>query len=218
MRGVSFIALAGVGLILSSCSRGREITEPPGEATGPIQILLDLKDPSLSRGVLPRGEDRTMFKVGFGRHGVSCAGTRFKEGYTPLGTFKVNGILSDKHFEMEPELVAQSGKTEEELSKTLFRSMNSIDFSGDGESGEYGSGYVSLTPVDSVEQPFAFNTYDGKFRWYSFAIHGTNNDKRVGEKVTGGCLNVSEPMLQTLLAVMTLGQEVVISANGPCTP
>jgi hypothetical protein len=53
--------------------------------------------------------------------------------------------------------------------------------------------------VDSVKQPFAFNTYDGKFRWYSFAIHGSNNDKRIGQKVTGGCVNVAEPVLKTLL-------------------
>ena len=218
MRALSFFALAGVSLILASCGKSQEVTQTPSGVTGPIQIMLDLKDPSLSRGVLPRGEERTVFKVGFGRNGVTCAGTRFEEGYTPLGRFKVNGIMSAKRFVMDPELIAQSGKTEEELSKTLFSSMNSIDFSGDGETGEYGSGYVSLAPVDSVEQPFAFNTYDGKFRWYSFAIHGSNNDKRIGEKVTGGCLNVAEPVLQTLLEAMTLGQEVVVSANGPCTP
>ncbi len=96
--------------------------------------------------------------------------------------------------------------------------MNAIDFSGDGETGEYGIGYVSLAPVDSVEQPFAFNTYDGRFRWYSFAIHGSNNDRRIGQQITGGCLNVAEPVLRTLLKTVKLGDEVVISANGPCTP
>ena len=33
--------------------------------------------------------------------------------------------------------------------RTLFRNMNSIDFKGDGETGEYGSGYISLEPVPS---------------------------------------------------------------------
>jgi hypothetical protein len=167
---------------------------------------------------LSRGEERTIFKLGFGRNGVTCAGSRFEEGYTPLGRFKVNAILSGDRFVMDPALVAQSGKSEAELRKTLFRNMNAIDFNGDGETGEYGIGYISLAPVDSVKQPFAFNTYNGKFRWYSFAIHGSNNDQRIGQKVTGGCVNVTEPDLKTLLSSVKLGDEVVINATGPCTP
>jgi hypothetical protein len=186
--------------------------------TGPIRIELDLKDSSKSFGVLPRGDDRTIFKVGYGKNGVTCPGSRFEEGYTPLGRFKVNAILSNGRFAMDPALIKQSGKTETELKRTLFKSMNAIDFSGDGEVGEYGIGYVSLAPVGSVKQPFNFNTYDGHFRWYSFAIHGSNDDKRIGQKVTGGCVNVAEPTLKTLLGAVQLGDEVVIQANGPCTP
>ncbi|MEN9766869.1 MAG: hypothetical protein RLZZ32_829, partial [Cyanobacteriota bacterium] len=65
---------------------------------------------------------------------------------------------------------------------------------------------------------FGFNTYDGKFRWYSFALHGSNNDGRIGQRVTGGCVNVAAPVLKTLLAAVQLGDEVLITANGPCTP
>ena len=172
----------------------------------------------MSFGVLPQGKERTIFKVGFGRNGVTCAGTRFEEGYTPLGRFRVNGILSNDRFVMEPDLIARSGKTEDELRSSLFRNMNAIDFNGDGESGEYGIGYVSLAPVDSVKQPFEFNTYDGRFRWYSFAIHGSNNDQRIGQQVTGGCVNVAEPILKTLLQTVKLGDVVEVSADGPCTP
>jgi hypothetical protein len=186
--------------------------------TGPIRIELNPTDPSMSFGVLPRGEDRSVFKVGFGRKGITCAGSRFEEGYTPLGRFRVNAVLSNDRFEMTPELIAQSGKTESELRSTLFRNMNAIDFNGDGETGEYGIGYVSLAPLDSVQQPFEFNTYDGRFRWYSFAIHGSNNEQRIGEQVTGGCVNVSEPVLRTLLSVVELGDEVEVTATGPCTP
>ena len=64
----------------------------------------------------------------------------------------------------------------------------------------------------------ANNVYDGKFRWYSFAIHGSNNEARIGEKVTGGCLNVKAPILKTLLNTVQLGDEVIVNANGPCTP
>jgi hypothetical protein len=218
MRRLASSALAAGCLALAGCRSPEEARQPDAAVTGPILIELDLSEPSRSFGILPRGEDRTVFRVGFGRNGVTCAGGRFEEGYTPLGRFRVNAILSDDRFVMEPELVARSGRTEDELRTTLFRNMNAIDFSGDGETGEYGIGYVSLAPVDSVEQPFAFNTYDGRFRWYSFAIHGSNNDQRIGQQVTGGCVNVAAPVLATLLETVTLGDEVVISAKGPCTP
>ncbi len=218
MRRLSTIGLVGVCLALCGCGVRQKPRPDASAVTGPIRIKLDLSDPSMSFGVLPRGEERTVFKVGFGRNGITCAGSRFEEGYTPLGRFRVNAILSNDRFVMEPELIARSGKTEAELKTTLFRNMNAIDFSGDGETGEYGIGYVSLAPVDSVEQPFAFNTYDGRFRWYSFAIHGSNNDQRIGQQITGGCLNVAEPVLRTLLSTVKLGDEVVISAEGPCTP
>jgi hypothetical protein len=217
MHRLPSLALAGFCLALVGCG-GNPSREAPSAVTEPIRIELDQKEPSRSYGILTRGQERKVFKVGFGRNGITCDGSRFEEGYTPLGRFRVNGIFSHDRFEMEPTLIAQSGKSEAELRRTLFRNMNAIDFDGDGEAREYGSGYVSLTPVDSVKQPFAFNTYEGKFRWYSFAIHGSNNDQRVGQKVTGGCVNVAEAALQSLLSAVKLGDEVVISANGPCTP
>ena len=217
MHRVPSLALAGFCLALAGCG-GNPSREAASAVTGPIRIKLDQKAPSRSFGILTRGQERKVFKVGFGRNGITCAGSRFEEGYTPLGRFRVNGIFSHDRFEMEPALVAQSGKSEAELRQILFRNMNAIDFDGDGEAREYGSGYVSLAPVDSVKQPFAFNTYEGKFRWYSFAIHGSNNDQRVGQKVTGGCVNVAEAALQSLLSAVKLGDEVVISAKGPCTP
>ena len=210
--------IGGIGLALSGCAARKTVSTPASTLSGPIRIALDLKDPSMSFGVLPRGEERTIFKVGYGKHGVTCAGSRFEEGYTPLGTFRVNAILSKGRFVMDPKLIAQSGKSEAELKTSLFSNMNAIDFDGDGERGEYGIGYISLAPVSATRQPFRFNTYDGRFRWYSFAIHGSNNDKRIGQKVTGGCVNVAEPALRSLLASVQLGDEVVISANGPCTP
>jgi len=202
---------------LSACGTQLEKGNKPA-AREPILVTLDLKTPANSTAVLIRGAARKVFTVGYGRNGVTCAGSRFEEGYTPLGRFRVNAILSKDRFDMEPALVAQSGKSAAELKASLFKSMNSIDFDGDHEIAEYGIGYISLAPIGGVKQPFAFNTYDGKFRWYSFAIHGSNNDKRIGQRVTGGCLNVSEPVLKTLLASAQLGDEVVISANGPCTP
>jgi len=217
MRRRPLLAPLALCMLLVGCGGSRPVQD--GSAlTGPVRIALDLKNPSRSTGVFTRGEQRSVFKVGFGRNGVTCAGTRFEEGYTPLGRFRVNAILSKDRFVMAPALIAQSGKSETELKTTLFRNMNAIDFSGDGVSGEYGIGYVSLEPIGSVKQPFAFNTYDGMFRWYSFAIHGSNDDARIGQTVTGGCINVAAPVLTTLLSLVQLGDEVVITANGPCTP
>jgi hypothetical protein len=218
MRHLSSLALVGLVLALSGCGLGGRSRDAASALKGPIEIALDLKDPARSSGVLTGAEGRTTFKVGYGRHGVTCAGSRFEEGYTPLGRFKVNAILSNGRFAMDPALIAQSGKTEAELRTILFRNMNAIDFNGDGETGEYGIGYVSLAPVGGVKQPFSFNTYNGTFRWYSFALHGSNNDQRIGQRVTGGCVNLAEPALKTLLSVVQLGDEVVITANGPCTP
>ena len=216
-------ALFALALLLVGCG-GRDGAKPGGGSgsaerpDGPIRIAIDLNDPAQSKGTVVLGTTSTSFPVGFGRYGVTCAGTRFEEGYTPLGRFKVNAILSEDQFVMAPQLIKQSGKSEAELKTMLFKNMSAIDFSGDGEVGEYGIGYISLEPIDSVKQPFRFNEYDGKFRWYSFAIHGSNNEARVGEKVTGGCLNVKEPILKTLLKTVKLGDEVVVTANGPCTP
>jgi hypothetical protein len=218
MRRLVALTLVGITLALAGCASGMNAKPASKAAAEPIQIELDLKDPAKSVAVLRRGKERSVFKVGYGRLGVTCPGTRFEEGYTPLGRFRVNAILSKQQFEMEPALIAQSGQSEAELRSTLFKNMNSIDFSGDGEAGEYGIGYVSLAPIDSVKQPFAFNRYNGTFRWYSFALHGSNDDQRIGQKVTGGCINLAQPALQTLLKSVKLGDEVLISANGPCTP
>ncbi|MFM2172483.1 MAG: hypothetical protein RLZZ54_410 [Cyanobacteriota bacterium] len=218
MRRCSALTLVGITLALAGCGHGQKATPLASGGSESIRIELDLKDPAKSFAVLREDDQRQLFKVGYGRLGVTCPGTRFEEGYTPLGRFKVNAILTQTRFEMQPALLAQSGKTEAELRSTLFKNMNSIDFSGDGEAGEYGIGYVSLAPVISVKQPFAFNRYDGTFRWYSFALHGSNNDQRIGQKVTGGCINLAQPALQAVLNTVKLGDEVVITANGPCTP
>ncbi len=217
MHRVSSLAVIALSIGLVGCSATPK-AKGPNAISEPIAVSIDLGDPSKSEAVVMRGQQRSSFPVGFGRNGVTCAGTRFEEGYTPLGKFKVNAILSEDRFEMDPKLITESGKSKAELKASLFKNMNAIDFSGDGETGEYGIGYISLEPLNSVEQPFRFNTYDGKFRWYSFAIHGSNNDKRVGQQVTGGCLNVTEPVLKTLLASVQLGDEVVVQAKGPCTP
>lgn len=218
MRRLVGLTLVGITVATAGCGSGKNAKTAARAASEPIQIELDLKDPAKSVAVLRRGKERSAFKVGYGRLGVTCPGTRFEEGYTPLGRFRVNAILSKQQFQMEPALIAQSGQSEAQLRSTLFKNMNSIDFSGDGVAGEYGLGYVSLAPINSVKQPFAFNRYDGTFRWYSFALHGSNDDQRIGQKVTGGCINLAQPALQTLLKSVKLGDEVLISANGPCTP
>ena len=215
---VRSLALAGLLLSLVGCRSNNSLPQQNPQVRAPIRIQLDGSNPAASEGVLDRAEGPLLFTVGHGRHGIACEGTTFVEGVTPLGTFQVNAILSNDRFEMDPALVEQSGKSEEELRESLFTNMNSIDFKGDGETGEYGVGYISLAPVPATDQPFRFNTYDGVFRWYSFAIHGTNDESRIGKAVTGGCINIGKLTMGVLLDTVELGDEVVISSDSPCLP
>ena len=212
------LVMAGVLVSLVGCRSDTSSFLQEPQIREPIRIQLNGSNPIASEGVLDRAEGPLRFTVGHGRHGIGCEGTTFEEGVTPLGTFQVNAILSNDRFEMDPSLVEQSGKTEEELRETLFTNMNSIDFKGDGETGEYGTGYISLAPVPATDQPFRFNIYDGVFRWYSFAIHGTNDETRIGKAVTGGCINTGQLTMGVLLDTVELGDEVVISSDSPCLP
>ena len=210
------IALAAALLSLAGCQS--EPSSPPEQADpiSRVRIELDVNASAKSTGILSGAGLNHAFHVGYGKYGIACEGSRFEEGVTPLGTFRVNAVLSDDIFEMEPELIEQSGRTRDNLKSTLFRNMSAIDFKGDGETGEYGNGYISLKPLTETEQPFKFNEYDGKFRWYSFAIHGTNDKSRVGKKITGGCINVDDASMASLLKSVKLGDEVVVSSDGPC--
>lgn len=211
-------ALAALTVLAVGCSPADRSVDQTAEESPTIRIQLDGNDPQASRGELLGGRAPRSFKVGYGRHGIACQGSRFEDGWTPLGTFRVNAVLSADRFAMDPSLVEASGKSEAYLRENLFRNMSAIDFKGDGEPGEYGIGYISLTPVPPTPQPFRFNTYDGRFRWYSFAIHGTNDDTRVGQAITGGCINVDKAAMAALLETVQLGDDVVIDAETPCTP
>ena len=212
------LTLAVLTMTVASCAGSGSAPSADGNSAEAIRIQLDGADPAASTGEEMTGAEPKRFQVGFGRNGIACAGTRFEEGWTPLGTFRVNAILSADRFAMDPDLVKLSGKSEAYLRENLFRNMSAIDFKGDGETGEYGVGYISLAPVPATPQPFRFNTYDGQFRWYSFAIHGTNDDSRVGQAITGGCINVNKAVMAELLETVQLGDEVVIDSDTPCTP
>ena len=210
------LVLALMPLVSCASRPSTEQSEPVSRGIDGLTIELDADDPSKSEGVLSDANGNLRFPVGHGRRGLACAGSWFQDGWTPLGRFRVNGILSDERFEMDPELIASSGRTEQELRSTLFRNMSSIGFKGDGLVGEYGIGYISLEPVPATPQPCSFNTYNGRFRWYSFAIHGSNDESRIGKALTGGCINVDRNTLGTLLERAQLGDEILIQSDGPC--
>jgi len=175
-----------------------------------LRVELDREDPSASRAYDPAAPDRA-FPVGYGKEGFLPEGERFRGGYSLLGRFAVNAILSETRFEMTERLVRLSGKSREWLEQHLFRNMSGIDFDGDGLAREYGGGYLSLEPLGSVApQPFHFGEYKGVFRWYSYAVHGAQSPERIGRRITGGCINVGEPELAALLARAELGDLVEV--------
>ena len=129
MHLVRSLALAGLLLSLG-CRSNNSLPQQNPQVRAPIRIQLDGSNPAASEGVLGRAEGPLRFTVGHGRHGIACEGTTFEEGVTPLGTFQVNAILSNDRFEMDPALVEQSGKSEEELRETclLYTSPSPRDY------------------------------------------------------------------------------------------
>lgn len=216
MRVAQMLMVTTSALLLSGCMQESKTTKASSQVEGPIEIKLNQSKPQESKGIAQSDGKEMVFDVGYGKNGVGCIGSTFQEGVTPLGTFKVNAIMSKGRFEMDEALVKKSGKTKQYLANNLFKNMNSIDFKGDGETGEYGSGYISLTPVPPTPQPFNFNEYDGVYRWYSFAIHGTNDETRIGQRVTGGCINMNNKDLNKLIKNINLGDEVLVTSNQPC--
>jgi len=128
-----------------------------GSALPRIEIFLDPEVPERSLGRLfdSSGREILGFPVGLGKKGILPAGSLFQAGYSLLGDFRVNAILSASRFDMEPRLIAQSGRTGDWLRSHLFGNMSSIDFDGDGKGGEYGSAYLGLEPAgNGPPQPF----------------------------------------------------------------
>jgi hypothetical protein len=216
MRVAQMLMITTSALMLSACMPQRQTTKVSSQGESSIEINLNQVLPQESRGKTQSDGKEMVFDVGYGKNGVGCIGSTFEEGVTSLGTFKVNAIMSKDRFEMDENLIKKSLKTKNYLTKNLFNNMNSIDFKGDGEVGEYGSGYISLTPVPSTPQPFRFNEYDGIYRWYSFAIHGTNDEARIGQRVTGGCINMKNRDLDQLIKTINLGDKVHVTSNQPC--
>jgi hypothetical protein len=216
MRVAQMLMVTSSALMLSGCMQQPSRTQISSRGEEPIEIELNQVTPEESEGTAKNEEGEMIFKVGYGKNGIGCSGSTFEEGVTPLGKFKVNAIMSKNRFEMDETLIQQSGKTKNYLSANLFNNMNSIDFKGDGAKGEYGSGYISLTPVPSTPQPFSFNKYDGIYRWYSFAIHGTNDESRIGKRITGGCINMKNEEIEKLIKRINIGDEVVVTSNQPC--
>lgn len=177
-----------------------------------FSIRLDKADPSRSSGTLqvPGHLAFPPIPVGYGKHGIKAAGQSFAGGWSLAGKFKINAILTRDSFAMTDELIAESGRSREWLAEHLFANMSSIDFDGDGKAGEYGAAFIGLAPKSTAPQPFHFGKYRGVFRWYSYAIHGTQDPARIGKKITGGCINVGEKDLDLLAEHLSLGDRVTV--------
>jgi hypothetical protein len=184
-----------------------------GETRSVITITLHDQQPERSYGELRYSDGETFrFRVGFGEKGLLPEGSRFRDGYSLLGKFRINGILSDTRFELAPSLLKSAPLPLIDLKPALWRNMSSIDFDNDGREMEYGIGFLGLEPLSSSDQPFGFHEYKRVLRWYSFALHGTNDESRIGKKTTGGCINLTKEDLLKLLSHVNVGNEVLIKA------
>ena len=87
---VGFLPFGLVALLgLSACSA----IQNSGQDQPTISIELDTADPAKSEGTLQSKPTPVSYQVGYGKYGIACADTSFREGETPLGRFKVNAIL-----------------------------------------------------------------------------------------------------------------------------
>ena len=137
--------IAAFAGIVTSCAGSGSAPSADGDAAELIRIQLDGADPAASTGEGVTGAEPKRSRWASVATASPAQGRALRS-WTPLGTFRVNAILSADRFAMDPDLVKLSGKSEAYLRDNLFRNMSAIDFKGDGETGEYGIGYVSLAP------------------------------------------------------------------------
>ena len=112
MGALRTITLAAALVSLAGCQSEPSTPPEPADPISSIRIELDVNAPAKSTGILNGAGLNHAFHVGYGKYGIACEGSRFEEGVTPLGTFRVNAVLSDDIFEMDPELIQQSGSTQ----------------------------------------------------------------------------------------------------------
>jgi hypothetical protein len=84
-----------------------------------IRIVLNASAPEKSRAFLG-DSDEVGVPVGLGKKGFLPAGRTFHGGYSLLGEFEVNAVLSQDRFEMTDALIQESGKSREWLAANLF--------------------------------------------------------------------------------------------------
>lgn len=180
--------------------------------TPALMVDLNPDKPELSQGKIVRTNEK--FFLGMGSKGVITSKKRFKDGYSMTGDFRVVALLAKDKFEMTDKLLQKSKRSREYLQTHLFINMNRIDFNGDGKAGEYGDAYIALWPVDDTSgHHFGFHPHKGVYRYYGYAIHGAEDESKIGRKSTGGCLNLVKDDLLRLLKELRLGSLVRIKST-----
>ena len=120
MRVAQMLMITTSALMLSACMPQRQTTKVSSQGESSIEINLNQVLPQESRGKTQSDGKEMVFEVGYGKNGVGCIGSTFEEGVTPLGTFKVNAIMSKDRFEMDGNLIKKSLKTKNYLTKNLL--------------------------------------------------------------------------------------------------
>ena len=105
MRLAQMLMVTTSALMLSGCMQQPNTTKSSSQDESAIKIELNQVSPKESKGTSESKGKEIVFEVGYGKNGVGCSGSTFEEGITPLGTFKVNAIMSKDKFETDETLI-----------------------------------------------------------------------------------------------------------------
>lgn len=165
--------------------------------------------------------------VGIGRGGLGEK-VAMSDEVTPTGTFTVDLVLhrAGTHDAVATGVVDRFAGDPAYLRLLtgnspglpgLFANMNGLDFDADGRpDGAYGGAYIGLDGPQSGPK-MRRHRASGTPYWFSIALHGTPDPARLGAATSGGCVHVSESLLERLVTegIIRVGSTVEIADVAP---
>ena len=141
----------------------------------------------------PNGKSSTL--SGYVSTGLNGFGSEPDSNKTPLGLFDVDGIIEAKDYEV---LVGKSPSGE-----ILGPNKGSkrVDDDGKHHTAEV---LTSIIEIEGLEDCNS-NTFDR-----NIYIHGTNKEKKLGQRASGGCIRMSNSNIKKLRSMVGSGTKVFI--------